>query len=94
MKNETMQKFAAIAVYYRDIPNSLTCFVQNDKLMNIMKDGVHKVNNHNCPRLTIFMYDRGDNQKRLNALLQLLDELRSNNQIVEYKHTLINQKGA
>lgn len=89
MITDKLEKIAVIVVYYRDIPNLLSCFINKDKYITLMKDGVNKVNDHSCPRMTISLYDHNDNQKRLKDILDLLEDLKSNNQIVDYKHTIM-----
>lgn len=87
-----MKKYAIVLVYYRSIPNALACLVNKDGNMSMVKDGVHRINDHSCPRLSIYVYSKGDDKKRLKNLLSVLEELQSNNQIVKYSQNLLPNK--
>lgn len=71
------------AVYYREIPLVLQHMVTKDKAMSMTKDGVHKIDGHSCPRLTIIVTPvPNKDTERLRRLEELLTELVSNNQLV------------
>ena len=75
-----------IAIYYRDLPQSVVLHIQSDGFMSLVKDGAKKGLGHSCPRATIYMtcLTPSKDTARLQALQLLLDGLLSNNQIVDY----------
>jgi len=80
MKNTQIK----IYIYYRDLPLSLSTYIQADGNMSLVKDGVKQGVGHACPRATLYI-DKTDpirDEKRLDELLKLLVELENNNQIV------------
>jgi len=73
------------AVYYRDIPLVLQLMVTKDGAMSIAKDGVHRVNGHSCPRITLIVNPvQNKDIERIRRLEELLTELVSNNQLVAW----------
>lgn len=71
------------AVYYRDIPMILQSIVSQDGAMSMVKDGVHKIDGHSCPRLTIIVNPVANKDvERIRRIEELLDELVTNNQLV------------
>lgn len=78
-------KICTVGVYYRDKPMLLMLFLNKDPNASFIKDGVLKLNNHDCPRMTITLNTCGDetqDKKRILKLSKILDELENNNQII------------
>jgi hypothetical protein len=76
-----------VAVYYRDLPLVLSGMISKDGAMTVSKNGIMRIEGHDCPRLTIHIESVGNeaaDKKRIKKLSSLLVELASNNQIVGF----------
>lgn len=76
-------------VYYRDVPACLLSMLALDPAFSYTKDGVLKGAGHSCPRMTILYKKTGTQEdvKVISKLQKLLEELESNNQVVNFNLT-------
>lgn len=83
--NETIVR---ALVYYREIPLILDTYIKTDGHIIFNKDGIYPINGHESPRCSLLMEDIGDktkNDKRINKLRSILEELQKNNQIISFQ---------
>lgn len=73
-------------VYYRALPQRLMEILTKDGHMSYAKDGVYDLDGHKTPRLSITVHPVNvhADKDRIRKLDQTLNELRENNQIVDW----------
>jgi hypothetical protein len=73
-------------IYYRTLPNLLMDYLTKDLHMTYSKDGIYVVEGHATPRLSVTVHPVNvhSDKERVRRLTQILEELKINNQIVDW----------